>query len=233
MENIALKRILMRGYADGEQQISELREMIGQYPYFQALRIALLRSLYGTDEFEGELRRNIMYVSDRRNLYAMLYDPERMIKEEEPVAENQESDGESRTVKLIDSFLSCHEKGEVPCEMPGDYTACLLQMEDEDGDAKFERGQELIDNFIENGTGSLRLSSASNAAGGDYSLDEDDIDDACFTETLAKIYIKQQRYDKAVEIIRKLSLKYPKKNVYFANQLKELEKLIINNKIKE
>ena len=53
MENIALKRILMRGYADGEQQISELREMIEQYPYFQALRIALLRSLYGTDEFEG------------------------------------------------------------------------------------------------------------------------------------------------------------------------------------
>lgn len=232
MENIALKRILIRGYAEGEQQISELREMIGRYPYFQTLRIVLLRSLYGTDRFEEELKRNIMYVSDRKNLYAMLYDPERMISTEDHVTDANATQGGSRTVTLIDSFLSCHEKGEIPCEMPGDYTACLLQMEDEDGDARFERGQELIDSFIENGTGNIRLSSASGAGGGDYSLDEDDIDDACFTETLAKIYIKQQRYDKAVEIIRKLSLKYPKKNVYFANQLKELEKLIINNKIK-
>lgn len=38
-----------------------------------------------------------------------------------------------------------------------------------------------------------------------------DSDDSCFTETLAKIYIKQHRYDKALEIIKKLSLNYPKK----------------------
>ena len=30
-------------------------------------------------------------------------------------------------------------------------------------------------------------------------------------KTLAKIYVKQQRYDKALEIIKKLNLKYPKK----------------------
>ena len=53
-----------------------------------------------------------------------------------------------------------------------------------------------------------------------------------FTETLAKIYIKQGRYIKAMEIIRKLSLKYPKKNRYFADQIRFLEKLIINNKNK-
>lgn len=29
-----------------------------------------------------------------------------------------------------------------------------------------------------------------------------DSDDSCFTETLAKIYIKQHRYDKALEIIK-------------------------------
>ena len=53
-------------------------------------------------------------------------------------------------------------------------------------------------------------------------------DDSCFTETLAKIYVKQQRYSKALEIIKKLSLKYPKKNAYFADQIRFLEKLIIN-----
>jgi hypothetical protein len=55
-------------------------------------------------------------------------------------------------------------------------------------------------------------------------------DDKFFTETLAKIYIKQQRYDKALKIIQQLSLKYPKKNRYFADQIRFLEKLIINSK---
>ena len=63
-------------------------------------------------------------------------------------------------------------------------------------------------------------------------LASDELDDSCFTETLAKIYIKQRRYDKALEIIKKLSLNYPKKNAYFADQIRFLEKLIINAKSK-
>ena len=45
----------------------------------------------------------------------------------------------------------------------------------------------------------------------DGQIRQEDVDDSCFTETLAKIYIKQHRYDKALEIIKKLSLNYPKK----------------------
>ena len=55
-------------------------------------------------------------------------------------------------------------------------------------------------------------------------------DEAFLTESLAKIYIKQKRYSKALEIIKKLSLKYPEKNIYFADQIRFLEKLIINIK---
>ena len=58
------------------------------------------------------------------------------------------------------------------------------------------------------------------------------VEDETFTETLAKIYVKQHRYDKALEIIKKLSLNYPKKNAYFADQIRFLEKLIINAKSK-
>ena len=61
---------------------------------------------------------------------------------------------------------------------------------------------------------------------------EESSDENYFTETLAKIYVKQQRYDKALEIIKKLNLKYPKKNAYFADQIRFLEKLIINAKSK-
>jgi hypothetical protein len=57
-------------------------------------------------------------------------------------------------------------------------------------------------------------------------------DDSFFTETLAKIYIKQRKYVKALEIIRNISLKDPKKNIYFADQIRFLEMLIINTKNK-
>ena len=56
------------------------------------------------------------------------------------------------------------------------------------------------------------------------------LDDSYFTETLARIYVKQKRYDKALQIIKNLSLKYPEKNIYFADQIRFLEKLIINIK---
>ena len=61
----------------------------------------------------------------------------------------------------------------------------------------------------------------------------EELDDSYFTETLAKIYIKQHRYGKALEIIRKLNLKYPKKSIYFADQIRFLEKLVINEKTKQ
>ncbi|MGM9620262.1 MAG: hypothetical protein ACI3X4_02285, partial [Bacteroidaceae bacterium] len=53
-----------------------------------------------------------------------------------------------------------------------------------------------------------------------------------FTEIMAGIYIKQGKYESAVKIIRQLSLKYPKKNRYFADQIRFLEKLILNDKNK-
>lgn len=50
------------------------------------------------------------------------------------------------------------------------------------------------------------------------------------SESLAKIFIKQGRYERAYEIITNLSLNYPKKSIYFADQLRFLEKLIINQR---
>ena len=119
------------------------------------------------------------------------------------------------------------------------------------------RGQELIDGFlnrVENETPMMPVpekaqepnvqKEESFSIGKEVEPEEDDedteeedtadgtaaeaLDDNCFTETLAKIYIKQHRYEKALEIIKKLSLNYPKKNAYFADQIRFLEKLIIN-----
>ena len=48
------------------------------------------------------------------------------------------------------------------------------------------------------------------------------------TETLAKIYVKQEKYKEAMKAYKILSLKYPEKISLFANQIKDLKKRLKN-----
>ena len=61
----------------------------------------------------------------------------------------------------------------------------------------------------------------------------DNADSSLLTESLAKIYIRQHRYEKALEIIMSLSLNFPEKSIYFADQMRFLKKLIVNEKYKQ
>ena len=45
------------------------------------------------------------------------------------------------------------------------------------------------------------------------------------TETLARIYAEQKKYDRAIEAYRILMLKNPKKSSFFANRIEELKVL--------
>ena len=45
------------------------------------------------------------------------------------------------------------------------------------------------------------------------------------THTLAKVYLEQGHYEKAILAYEKLMLKYPEKNSFFANQIKLIKKL--------
>ena len=49
-------------------------------------------------------------------------------------------------------------------------------------------------------------------------------DENLVTETLANIYYQQENYEKALRAYEKLSLKYPKKRTYFANQINLIKK---------
>ena len=155
-----------------------------------------------------------------------------------------EGSGIDRTLSLIDTFLSTLPEEPatpgimaLPVEAATDYTAYLLQEPTEEKavpeEAPKMKGQEWIDNFLEKSEEQPMIDSMTEEEEDETEKNEPESEEeSFFTETLAKIYVKQQRYSKALEIITRLNLKYPEKNAYFAVQIRFLEKLIINSKQK-
>lgn len=228
----------------------ELRAIVARYPYFQTARLLLLNNLYLLHEpdFGTELRRSVLYVSDRRALCRLIEGYiDRVIPATETVM--AEEPGVDRTLTLIDAFLDTlpeEQRGGLPLatDVVGDYATRFLSGDDSEKSAG--GGLELIDRFLaennsqpetasdsaESGEQPPLSASAEGISSAEGIMDENALDESYFTETLAKIYVKQHKYSRALEIIRSLYLKYPEKNVYFADQIRFLEKLIINNNSK-
>lgn len=236
----------------------DLRSLLALYPYYQSARLLLLQCLFLLHDpsFDEELRRAALYITDRKVLFnlveAMHYQLRRQSSEGKGSRVTDTKEGKpsaDRTISLIDNFLEQipeEEKEEekkakrkpTPADAAVDYVSYLLSIEGMDEPGQQEetpqlKGHDLIDNFINNEGGKIKLKeepeyapvldvpSEESAGSGEESY---------FTETLAKIYIKQGRYEKALEIIRRINLNNPKKNAYFADQSRFLEKLILNNK---
>ncbi len=230
-----------------KQTLYDLRSLLATYPYYQTARLLMLKNLYLLHDpcFDEELRRAALYITDRKALFLLVEATHYQIKQQQQKATVATGkDGGSRTVALIDSFLdtippddkpdnAAPRRRPTPADATIDYVSYLLETENDEPEATRApqmKGQSLIDNFINNEQGAFQLKEQP-----EYlpDLDNQNADDEhqpeYFTETLARIYIKQGRYSKALEIIKRLNLLYPKKNRYFADQIRFLEKLIINN----
>ena len=239
----------------------ELRSLLALYPYYQTVRLLLLQNLYLLHDptFDEELRRAAIYITDRRVLFQMIEavhyrHPSHQSNQNTPNNQNTPDTqnaptSDSRTLSLINDFLdSIPKEGETeekkdkrkptPADAAVDYVAYLLETEGETlgGDAVPKmKGQSLIDDFINIDKGRFTLNEAPQSpllTEEEAENSENTPTEGIFTETLARIYIKQGKYSQALEIIQRLSLVYPKKNAYFADQIRFLKKLIINNKTK-
>ena len=85
---------------------------------------------------------------------------------------------------------------------------------------------DLIDKFIKN---SPKINIDKEYKSDIEIIPESKIKDDLITETLAKIYIDQKKYNKAMKAYNILSLKYPKKSSFFADQIERIKNLKKNN----
>lgn len=236
-----------------KESLPELRQIVDDFPCFHTARMLYLKNLAVLSDvrFSSELKRMAVYLPDRKRLFQFIEGESyglQMQAEPDTLFEKDNS------FSLIDAFLSSkEEEPAMPSEsallfqpsVSSDYMFWSLSKEEEvrseEEPANKLRHQDLIDSFIKNdqlrapGSG-LDIAAGSISVEIPASVSELDdeqaksLEDSCLTETLARIYVKQKRYDKALQIIKNLSLKYPEKNIYFADQIRFLEKLIINTK---
>ncbi len=239
-----------------KETLYDLRSMLALHPYYQPARILLLRNLYLLHDpsFDEELRRAALYVTDRNVLFQIVEAAHyRLRSAEKKKTYKPTSDEQDRTASLIDIFLDSIpdetpqqqpvKRKPTPADATVDYVAYLLDTENEKLSTAQDTTQpqpskeesltvSLIDKFINGDGGNFELKETPEFT---PDMEEQNTDgdnepqEEYFTETLARIYIQQGRYSKALEIIKRLNLLYPKKNRYFADQIRFLEKLIINN----
>ena len=221
------------------QSLEHLRGIVEKYPYYHAARILLLRTLYQMHDpsFDEQLRKAAIFVPARQTLFQMFQAPS--LKPESPTKRTARAEhtgeGARRTESLIDSFLDTipqqHQSTPRIVDATVDYMAYLMQMESGAGTSNTPRmaGQDYIDDFLIKNEGRFDLEDLPEEET-PHNIPEakNETGTGVLTEAMARIYIKQGKYDKAIEIIRRISLKYPKKNRYFADQIRFLEKLIIN-----
>ena len=239
-----LVRLINHPELMSKETLYELRNIVALYPYYQTARILMLKNMYLLHDsaFDDELRRTALYVTDRSMLFQLVESAHYEFKNPSEEATNKiETSNDDRTISIIDNFLDSAPEQELepqnepkrkptPADAAVDYVAYLLKTESEEDDTSEQspqlKGQELIDDFINKEKGKISLQDET-----EYEPEEETVEDegsSYFTETLARIYIKQGRYSKALEIIQRLYLEYPKKNRYFADQIRFLQKLILN-----
>jgi len=226
------------------ETLPELKQVVEEYPYFHTARMLYLKNLavLSDEAFGAELKKTAIHVPDRRMLYTFIEEIRISIDANPKIPKEEKED----TFGIIDDFLK--ERGDMGGEVlvfipsaSSDYigwkTVKDPEAEDESS-APPMKHQDEIDKYLDEDKvrGAVRWP----VIGPETEVDTAAIDekfggfvpagDSYFTETLARIYIKQKRYAKALEIIQKLSLQYPGKSVYFADQIRFLKKLIINTK---
>ncbi len=253
-------QLTQKGINPNKEDIYLLEDLVKKYPYFQTGIFTYLKAIYSfeNENFEKELENLSIFVSDRKALFYYIFNDEydRFFQQT-----GKTEIREDKTSRLLDAFFE--SKGDVNTTADLEYSIShssiattdyftYLQVTPEKKDQEEEpikednpgnlKHQNIIDDFIYKSEleGGIQIKINKDIESSSYtspiknSEKEDELDeDVFFTETLAKIYIKQKKYEKAYKIIKHLSLNYPKKNIYFADQLSFLEKLIINSKFKD
>ena len=234
--------------------ISHLNSIITEFPYFQSARILYLKGLKNTESFKynKNLKITAAYTTDRSILFDFITS-EFFIQNN--ISELIKKTSDSLKDININEFLDIPEstKSQVNNKIENDVEEIILDIgkpfefkKDESysfnqwlqltkikpinrskskntQSQKQEKNIKLINDFIEKSPKINPKESSEHLV--DLSKKSSVELESLMTETLARVYLEQKNYDKAIRSYKILSLKYPEKSALFADQIKAIKKL--------
>lgn len=188
-----------------KEGINQLNEIIKEFPYFHTGQLLLCKGLHNIDSirFKTQLRKAASYAANRKVLFQLI--------------NKQQNKKTKKTIHINNELIKDEYHSFI------DWLS-IIKTEKIDR-SKNMKSNQIIDIFIKNQPNLSRNNKQeffkSTDIGKKSIIENKDL----ITETLAKVYTKQQHFDKAISVYQKLSLKYPQKSSYFADQIKLITKL--------
>jgi len=239
-------------YPVNRQMLGEVYDLIEIFPYFQSAHLLLLKGLQDCADvkFENQLRNSAIHIADREVLYYLLNTKTLPVVEqiepttEKPVPydidfETQQIVIESATnseqlISEIEHNSEVSSPGdlleldleETTPDLTEDITKNIGQFNNSATVSKKQLQSELIEKFIITNPRIEPNKEKSSLPVEDISKSFVEGKGGFFTETLARIYVNQGYYSKAIDIYEKLSLKFPEKSSYFASQIEKVKEFL-------
>ena len=184
-----------------------ISNILENFPYFQTAHILYSKALQNTKSirFKSQLKKAAIYSGDRNLLFDII---------------SQQEDLNISKATIKDKLIKEEKKAELHSFL--DWISIVQTKKIVR--SKKQNSDEIINIFLEKKpkikNNKQRFFNASENAKKSI-VENNDI----ITETLAKVYTKQEHFEKAILAYQKLSLKYPQKSSYFADQIKVIKKI--------
>ncbi len=199
----SLLKILKNPHKISQSEAIFIDELVKEFPYFQAARVIQLKHHKNLESFQFEkiLNKTAIYTSNRRILFDFI--------EHNFLADNINSKN-SKTQKVLKktesrTFVNWLEQVNlVPIDRSNESST--------------------IEKFISKKP-KLNIKSTEEPEIQNDNESTELNKESLVTETLAKLYVEQENYEKAIQTYKILILKFPEKNSYFASAIKKLKKL--------
>ena len=228
-------------------ETDELKSVIDKFPYFQSARGLYLKELKNQDSFKynNELKVTAAYTTDRTVLFDFITSKNfntkkenihqeiiELTSEEKPV-ETVIKQVEKRTKSILKPIAKTEDQLKVGKPIPFTNSENYsfnqwLQLSTKKPIIRkgILKKDDIIEKFIQNNP---KIEPISKDKSVSISVTKNKQDSSLMTETLATVYLEQKKYENAIQAYRILSLKYPEKSGFFADQIKRI-KILQNTK---